>query len=38
MRFLPQFDPPSLHWSELMLLDGFVLYQDGVEAFGRPIL
>jgi hypothetical protein len=38
MRFLPQFDPPSLHWSVLMILDGFALFEDGVEAFGRPIL
>jgi|MudIll2142460700_1097286.scaffolds.fasta_scaffold1011197_1 hypothetical protein len=38
MRFLPQFDPPSLHWSVLMMLNRFVLYGDGVEVFGRPIL
>jgi hypothetical protein len=38
MRFLPELDPPSLHWSVLMLLDGFVLHEDGVEVFGRPIL
>jgi hypothetical protein len=38
MRFLPQFDPPSLLWSVLAILDRFALFEDGIEIFGRPIL